>query len=245
MNKKGQVTIFIVVGILIVAIVAVIFIFRNKPISDETSFEADYIENLFLYCMEEVSLDGLNYIGLRGGYYIIPEEIKAEYIADETSYYYLDSKKILPEIERIETELEKYILENFDFCIDFQGIEEKGFEVSKEKFNVSVNILNEEIITEIYYPVTLKKGEDSLTFEEFDLNIPLKFYDIYSASGEVVDSYSEKPGYICLDCLNEISNLYDLEIIANPVLKDKNDIWILISNTEEELEWRFVVQGGI
>src|SRR3989344_8819969 len=78
-GSKGQVTIFIIVGILLVlAITLVIFVRREiitfKP-EEIIPTEKGKVENFITSCIDQVGNDALNRVGLQGGYIELPLEV--------------------------------------------------------------------------------------------------------------------------------------------------------------------------
>jgi hypothetical protein len=245
-NNKGQVTIFVIIAVLIVAIVTIFFVFRGKIIPEKNSPEVSPIYTKTLACLESTTEEGINYISLRGGYYNIPEELSLYYLAEEVPYYYVNSKTSVPPIIRIKTELKNYIQDNLKLCLDFKSLEEQGFEVTEGDLLISVDIKEDEINVKADYPLTVKKGEDISRLREFKTDISSNLQKVYYASEEIVNYYYQKPGFVCMTCLQDISEKYDVQIKATP-LSDvpstgKNVIWFSILDSGDELKWRFALE---
>ena len=240
-NKKGQVTIFIIIAVLVVAIVAIFFIFRGKAGNESSSSEASPIYTKTISCLETTTQEGAKYIALKGGNYEIPEELSLVYFTDEVPYYYINSQKTMPSLRRVERELEKYITANLDSCVGFEGFEEQGFEIKKGDLTVNVGIKGKNIHVYANYPLSIKKGEDTSLLGEFHLDIASNIEEVYYACEDILNSYSLKPGFVCLTCLEDTSDKYDIIARATP-LQGRNAIWFSVSDNEEELEWRFVVE---
>jgi hypothetical protein len=73
---------------------------------------------------------------------------------------------------------------------------------------------------------------------------------LHAASVDLVDSYLEKPGAICLTCFDKISNKNEVYINTLPIkdvsIFENNIIWFYITNkddiSENKLTWVFVVE---
>jgi hypothetical protein len=242
-NSKGQITIFIIIAILVVAVIVLFFIFRDKLTVKGNSSEVivSPIYTKALYCLDSTTQEGIKYIALQGGYNKIPVENSLIYFADEVPDYYISGKKSMPSMERVERELGNYIQENLDSCINLSNFEEQGFYITKGNLTVSTVVSENKISINAIYPLSIKKGEETSVLREFDTSINSNFKELYSASEEVLNLYYEKPGLLCLTCLDTVSKKYDLEVKATP-LADKNVIWFSVSDSQTELNWRFVVQ---
>jgi len=242
-NSKGQVTIFIIIAILVIAVIVLFFIFRGKLTvkGDSSEVIISPIYTKALSCLDSTTQEGIKYIALQGGYNKIPVENSLIYFTDQVPYYYISGKKSMPSMERVERELGNYIQENLDSCLNFSSFEEQGFNITKGNLTVSTVISENKVSINAIYPLSIKKGEETSVLREFDTEVTSNIQKLYSASEEVLNLYSVKPGFLCLTCLNTVSKKYDLETKATP-LSDNNIIWFLLSDSQSELNWRFVVQ---
>ncbi len=240
-NHKGQVTIFIIIAVLVIGMGITFFVFKDNLNLGKTSLEIEPIYTSILSCLESTSEEGINYVSLHGGYYKIPEEISISYITEEVPYYYLNSKKYIPSIQRVERELENYVYENLKLCLNFSSFEEQGFEIKEGDLLVSSDIKADKINIKANYPLAITKGEDTFRLREFKIEIILSVEKLRDASEEIVDLYYEKPGFVCLTCLEDVSSKYGVEAKAT-LLSDENVIWFSILDPGSELKWRFVVE---
>ena len=97
--------------------------------------------------------------------------------------------------------------------------------------------------------ITVIKGEDKSRFNtETNLDYDLKKF--HEASVEIIKSYIENPGTICLTCLEEISEKNNVNILAvpheDPSIYEDDIIWFLINDkedtSEKKLNWIFIVE---
>ena len=240
-NNRGQVTIFIIVAVVILILVGLFFIFRGTLNSKEDPVETSPVYLHAVSCLESTTEQGIEYIGLRGGYYKVPEGVHFSYLADESAYYYIVSAKRIPAIERIQNELGNYIKDNLKPCIDFNSLEEEGYNVTAGELTVSVIIKEGEVDVEADYPITLKKADYTYMFRKLEVEVDSNLERVYHASGEILDSYSEKPGFICMTCLEDVSGDYEVDVKSTP-LTEKGVIWFSVLDKESDLNWRFVVE---
>ena len=73
MHKRGQVTLFIILGIVIIVAVVIFFYVKsnnlNVPFFSTNIFSG--LDHNIETCVEEVAVDGLYLTGMQGGYYKI------------------------------------------------------------------------------------------------------------------------------------------------------------------------------
>ena len=245
-NRRGQVTIFIIIAIVLITAVSLYFIFRDKITVGNSTSETDPIYNYMISCLEKTSNEGISYLAAHGGYYNLPGILSLNYLGRDINYYYLNSKIYTPSIERVESELENYLFDKLNVCLDFEEFENQGFEINKGDLVISANIKENEIDIDLNYPITIRKGETTERLKEFEVKIESNIEKLLFVSEEIVNSYSETPGFICLTCLEEISENNDVEIKATPLseisLVEDNIVWFSVSNSEYELKWEFIVE---
>ena len=241
-NNHGQVTIFIIAAVLVIAFIVLFFIFREKtPIKENSSVVISPIYTKTLSCLDSTAQEGTKYISLQGGYYKIPQGVSFKYFTDEVPYYYMNSNKNMPSMERVQIELGNYIADNLKPCINFSSLEEQGFSISEGNISVNTIVSGDEITVQANYPLTVKKGEDTSVLGDFKITIPSNIERLYFSSRDILNSYSDRPDFVCLTCLDETSGKYNVEAKATPI-ENKNVIWFSISDYKDELNWRFVVQ---
>src|SRR3989339_171763 len=112
MKKRGQLTIFIIIGIVFLAIITLFFIL-NKDLIPLTN-DAD-INNVFLFqenCMNQIDVQTIFKISMQGGYYDIPKQS----ILYGIPYYAINGKNIMPTKEKIEEEISKAVNNQLVSC---------------------------------------------------------------------------------------------------------------------------------
>jgi len=243
MYKRGQVTIFIIIAIILIAAVSLYFIFKDRISVEHIPTEIEPLYTQIISCLEETNKEGVEYLGMHGGYYEVPKSISISYFADNVPYYYLNSKTYIPSVERVEGELENYIHNYLSNCLDFESFREQGYGVKEGDLLVSVSIKENYIKTKLDYPLTITKEDSAKRLREFEIESNSNINDLLEVSEEIVNSYLENPGFVCLTCLEEISNNNDVQIISAPFSSDNEEsIFFLISDIETELNWKFAVE---
>ena len=234
MNKRGQVTVYVIVGIVIVVSIFLIFYFLGDRIQKQTEtevvFDESSLEPLQDYvgdCITQITDEALDKIGKQGGdispelyiSYNWPEE---DYSSNVAYICYTDNFNACINYrpflaKHVEEELESYIINGLRSCIDLERMRQGGFVVSADLngMNVDVNIGDYNVITNLDFPITITKGDTSITENRFTktFDIPLgKLLDVsrdiidteiingvFNADGylgysEVVEIYHHKPG---------------------------------------------------
>ncbi|MBI2057211.1 hypothetical protein HYT91_03080 [Candidatus Pacearchaeota archaeon] len=208
-NKGGQITIFIIISILIVSVVALFFTLRGnlnlpgKPVSPETA----EIQNFVQECLDETSEFAVFDIAEKGGYED-PSKVSST-IVFNTPYYLKNNKNLMPSKEDIENEISKHILKQMDFCINnFASFPE--YEITDGKMIVEEKIQSEKVLVEMNYPLTIIKGDSKSKLEDFNSEVPVRFGIVYDAILEFITQSINSKG-VCINCLLEISSKNNLK----------------------------------
>ncbi|MCX6711670.1 MAG: hypothetical protein NT139_01360, partial [Candidatus Woesearchaeota archaeon] len=177
-NKKAQVTFFIILGIIIIGLIGLIIYIRTgsfklgsnieieKGVS--TSLQLNVIKEYVDNCLEETSKDGLFIIGKQGGYYNTPKSISTILIGENVTYYYFNKKIYIPEISVIQKELGNYISNNLIKCLDFKEFKDKGYNINGKNILVETKINDKNIDITMNYPITIEKDGISANLNDFN-----------------------------------------------------------------------------
>jgi len=189
MGKKGQVTLFIIIALMIVIIAIIVYINRGK-IEEFTKKETPI--NGIKNCINEPIKKGVENIALQGGSlepknYFLYEGNKVEYICYSEEFYKMCvmQKPLLK--ENFENELKLYMAPRINNCLKFskENLLRKGYEVSYNEPEIDVNINRENI--EIITKVNLKIKEDEKTesFDEIRTKVDSNIYNLIMIAGSI------------------------------------------------------------
>jgi hypothetical protein len=201
MVKKGQVTVFIIAGILIIVAIALIFVFKDAVISglsgerdvqSQLNIQMQGITNVVSDCVDEKSVELVERLSLSGAV-LNPLQVK-HYYSKEISIL---CKKIgdtcynvIPSSESIEKDIEGYMVEHLASCIDIFGFESGDLEVNAGEFSLDATINSNSILYEIEYPVTLILGTSERVKETFVKGYKTSFGEILNVVKDVVEGES-------------------------------------------------------
>jgi hypothetical protein len=210
-GERGQVTIFIILGLIIIisaGAVAYVTIKRNVEdsgvdISKEVEPVVSYVED----CIEGITLDGLNILGAQGGWIYLPEQkVEANPLNSHpnaldifgdgkthVAYWFYESgngiqKEQIPTIAVMETELERYVTENAGNCIAnfsfFNGYEIEGFAEARTEAEIKDN----RIIVTVESPTRITRGSTSQKVEKFRVSLESGMGEAYKKAKEIYDA---------------------------------------------------------
>jgi hypothetical protein len=195
MKKKSQITLFILLGGVILIIIFFLFVMREYEAKTELGdFEDIKDINFFVgECLNALSVRGLEFMGLHGGFVEFPGHLNTITTSNtELPLHYDEGANNLPRVEDMESELSEYIEHEILLCIDgFNVFKERGYEFTEQEVNADVRIEGRSVYTEIDYPVEVKKGEEITTISAFNKNIPLKLERMHEFAEVVVNKALE------------------------------------------------------
>ena len=142
-SNKGQVTVYVILGILLVILLGVFFVTTNKQTTDDLELEA---QNLDLVANVKSTVQSYAQNCLKD----LTTQALLEYGLDYTN-----------DLTR------SYIYSHIDACLDFEMYENQGFIVQKSYPYVNVNIESEKIFVDLEYEFTLERDNTKYDFEKF------------------------------------------------------------------------------
>lgn len=200
-GKKGQVTIFIIIAILIIAFGALVYLYYPKIFpgsSNESKNPATFIQE----CLEEEIEDNLKTISSQGGNYIINGSSGYFYKKnneDDGRYVrylcYTDENYNVPCInqepflrEHVELEVLNSINESIKTCFDnmVKDYDTKGYNTDLKRGKTDVQIIPGEVYTDFNSTLTLTKGDESETYRNFEIKIKSNLYEILEVSKNIL-----------------------------------------------------------
>ncbi len=206
---RGQLTIFIIISVLIIASVGLFFIFRGnlqipgKPVSPETT----QIQNFVQECLEEVSESAVFDIAERGGYED-PSKISST-IVFNTPYYIKNNKNIMLSKEKIQEEISKDIVKEMKICINNFAIFPE-YDITKGEIIPEIIIESERVLIDVNYPLTIIKDKSRSKIKDFNSEIPVRLWIVYDAVAGFINESINYRG-VCINCLLDISSKNNLQ----------------------------------
>jgi len=233
-NSKAQITLFIILGIVILMSVSLIIYFsliKSEETNPVIKNQIDIlpIKNYVEFCIKSVGEDAIIWIGEHGGYYELPQ-YSDEYYPTDTAYYFYVDKNIMPSKSRVEEELSKYVDEKLPLCVkDFVDFKKQGFEIEQGEINTTTLIRSSNVLFQVNFPITVKKQTSETKFTSFSNSVEnIRLDTIYYASKSIIDEQMKDFNSICLSCLFNLTVEKDLYINTE---KAGNDI-ILFTITD-------------
>ncbi|MEK6969751.1 MAG: hypothetical protein AABW48_04960 [Nanoarchaeota archaeon] len=242
MLKRGQVTIFMVVGILIIFLTAGIFLVKTFLVGEELK-EVDPVPllsdsvNMYIEsCIEKTGKNALVFVAQQGGYYELPA--LAEF---GLPYYLYGNKSHIISKKELEIQISSYMNNELFFCIqDFVPFKKAGLDIEQKEIITSTKVFEEKVIFDINFPITIKQNSLAKSLAHFSQTIPSKLGRIHNMSLEFVYLDEKNPESICISCLTYLGLERDLRTEINP-LREGIFLFIVIDeNKGSPFEYLFL-----
>lgn len=209
MAKRGQVSIFILLGILLLLIVGFFVFFTEQftliPVVEDEATQN--IRTLFSQCLETQLPRAISSLALHGGYYIPPPYPVEEYLIGNTTlvpYYFINGTTTLPSQEDIQKQLalafEKYIPE----CNNFTSYP-YPVSVSLASLDVETMLKPTSVEATVILPLTIHYEDKTTTIDTFSIEVDSSLSKLYTNALNITEEQTQNPRELCFSCLSSIA----------------------------------------
>jgi len=242
-GKKGQVAVFVIVGILIFVAIAILFFIKtgDKKTQD---LEIDSIKSYIDSCVESVSREGVYLIAMQGGYFEVPNP-KEEYSYIEIPIYWDTKKDYFPDKEVVEEEIMKYIQLALPICLDeFKDFEDSGFSFEIGNLDGSATFKKDVMKIKLNYPISVKKGDATVILEDFSTDVYSDLNKGYEISRLIIEEHKKKGNNFLLGYITNLA--YENGIKFETMNFNDNEVLITLILDEEEIHfiYSFIIKYG-
>ncbi|MFA4960037.1 MAG: hypothetical protein WC548_00020 [Candidatus Pacearchaeota archaeon] len=237
-DKRGQVTIFIILAIVIVGSIIVYFLLGDEF---ENDIPSDFIPvyDYYVSCIEDIAKGGIALMGEQGGYIEKPDFIKGssympfssqlDFLGQGIPYWmYISGNNILreqvPVKQDMEEQLNEYVSERIGFC-DFSDFEMRGYDVYLSDSDVKTKINDMNVVLEINSPLSIYFGNQSVVVENHEISLESKLGKYYKLALEIYN-HEKKNVFLesyALDVMRLYAPVSGVEISCVPkIFVDEN-----------------------
>ncbi len=239
--KRGQVTIFIIVAIILVVAIVGFFVLRGSVSVGGIPASIEPVYTSFLFCLEEEGLVGIDVLESQAGYIELPNfepgsaympfSNQLDFLGNPVPYWYYVSgnniqKEQIPSKNFMEEQLENFIEEQIVNCV-FDSYYEQGFEIEQEIPKADVSIKKNKVEVELEMDFAVRFGEENVIIKNHNVEIDSKLGNLYSSAREIYDLeqedlFLEKYG---LDTLRLYAPVDGVEITCSPQIWSGDEVF--------------------
>jgi hypothetical protein len=204
-NRKSQITLFIIIGIIIlfsVGIYSYMRVSEVKEVKVEQQAAPPVVEFIDA-CIDKVATEGIRYMGDQGGYITIPIDIRnnpTRYVslvpgtggefAPKIPYWYFDGKSMIPSIKYMENQVEEYVDANLEYCLrNYSGMRDEYTILEKSNYSADVTFAEKDAIIDLYYSVEIQpKGKaEVIQREKFTVKVDVQIQRMWNLSKTILE----------------------------------------------------------
>lgn len=243
-HKKGSITTWIIIGVLIVLSFLVIVYYQsnNNHIDNIEKIDSKPIKLYVETCLSKTIKEGIDFNSLQGGYYEVNGP-KEEYGIIQIPVYFENNITNVPKKEILETELMKYIKENLDKCLNNLDIFKKegvSTEISKD-ITGYVKLKGNIAWAEIIMPITITKSKTQKSISQYSAIINTRYLDANLYAKNITDKQQEDKEYVPIGYIIDLAknNNFTFEQIY---LSDNSFIFAIVvsENNNNKLVYSFI-----
>src|SRR3989338_7005893 len=220
--KRGQVTIFVILGILIVSVLVLLLTLSvKKNISEAIPPQVEPIKLFVEQCIQLTAEEAIVENSKQGGYLILPKGSTKGLFENLPYYYKIDSEPLLipdlvetkqttelqttiPSDEILASEIAQYVDVFIYDCLDrFSIFQERGYNVTFSKSATRAIIDDEYLTLKTTFPLIIRYGNQETSFSSFshELSIP-ELIEMIAIAQEITDTQSGNK--LCLSCISNL-----------------------------------------
>ena len=213
MQKRGQVTIFIILGALLLMGVGISIYYNSiyldnakVPVKkmDQHKFSVKVQTN---YCLQTALEQALYFVGPQGGFFYPTSKWEAVQ-GVKVPYYYYKGEANLPTKDELEEELGRAVKDKIVSCLDnmVSVFSIQGVNLTYSLQKVNPRISKSKVILETVIPIRISQADESLVdlgklsdsttlteLSNFDLNLNFQYGAMYDWSKQIVQIQAKNP----------------------------------------------------
>lgn len=231
-KKRGQVTVFIIIALVIVAGIVVYFVVRDNTSSAKIPKELAPVFEKYLSCLEDETNAAASMAGTQGGHIYVDDYVPGSEFAPFSSelnflgypvpyWYYIAGNGIIkenvPTKTTIQNEIKRYIEENVNNC-DFEDYYSKGYALDIGGPDATVVMNDGDISVTLNNPITVSSENASATKKEYKVVVQTKLGKYYALAREIYDK-EKKEAFLenyTIDVLRLYAPVDGVELSCSP-----------------------------
>ncbi|MFC1768788.1 hypothetical protein ACFLZX_03405 [Nanoarchaeota archaeon] len=205
MKKRGQITFFIIVGILMLFSVVLFLHFKSRIVEviEPEPVAITPVDTFVTGCVSSLATEAINNIGEQGGYVEIPESIRANHNSYLSlfgfgdfivPYWWYKGNSVIPTLESMELGITSYVKDNLKVCLGSFAPLRTQFKIEElGDIEVVTSINEDDVSVNLKYPlkvITLDNGSSQET-ELFNAIIPIRLKQVYLLARDIIDDENE------------------------------------------------------
>ena len=203
--KRGQLTVFVIVAIVLIAAVALFFAIRGNIFVSQIPSSLEPVYTTFVSCLEEDTLTGIDTLESQGGYIELPDfspgsdfmpfSSQLDFLGNPIPYWYYVSgnnitREQIPSKNEMEEQIANFVEQRIRNCA-FDSYYDEGFEIFIDAGGARARILNNRVDVSLNADLTIRKGDESVVVGNHDVSVNSELNSLYDSAKKVYDFEQE------------------------------------------------------
>ncbi len=245
MQKRAQVTLFIILGIVLLTVIVFFIFLRTEIISPAIpKLRPPRVEEYVDNCIKEAGQQGLSLLGKQGGditpgLYTLYKKDKVTYLCYTENYTSCVNRR--PGLKQhMQRELSNFIKSQLIYCMENAPFEGQGYSVSQGPMNIETTLGDYNTRVDVDFPITIKKGDFIFQKSKFSAVFDAPLGKLSETASAIVDEEISNPGGIVFWDLYITRSRGRIEIEKDTI--ENAEIYIL-KLRDNPYTFKFAVQG--
>jgi len=208
-SRKAQLTVFIIIGIILVFSVGIYAYLRSAGIGPSEIFQpkSPPVVAFIDACIERTGTEAIKAMGDKGGFIVLPPGLARNPtrhvslvpgvggdFAPKVPYWYYDGQTKIPSVEYMEHETELFIEERLGDCLnDYEGLTEEYVITELSNYSADVTFADKDSIVRLDYEIEFSpRGSNEVTKrDEFIVDLDVKVRRMWELAKEILEDENE------------------------------------------------------
>ncbi len=211
-KRKGQITIFIIVAILLVAVIASFFLIQNNIFSSGGAKEniPDYVDG----CLQDSLMEAIYFNALQGGYFVAIPDLYSlspkHAVAYENLYipvYWNLGNPEVPSLEDLQDQINLAVGFRMEDCLkNFTNFKKQGYEIKTDGIqNIEVITTEKETKVILDFPIFVTKADETNEYKEFSKSTDFNLVEKYEIVKKAIELQKLTPNDIPIVQFSELA----------------------------------------
>ncbi|MBW2989666.1 hypothetical protein KY358_05105 [Candidatus Woesearchaeota archaeon] len=199
-KKRGQVTVFIMIGLIILITYLALSHYKKEAIEEIEVIDPEMVpvQQYVQECTRNLASEAVELIGWNGGYIYFPPHVqvnpnsclKLTPIDDlKNPYWWYDGTEAVPTLDFMGSQISQFTEEGMAACIsNFSAFQDKYNVIELESFNVITTIGDEDITIDTIYPIEVqdKFNKTLAKLQKFPITLPIRLKKVHRLAKEIM-----------------------------------------------------------
>ncbi len=215
MRRKSQISLFLLLGILILAAAVTLFAIQDKKTTERDAQDGEgtrarSVEQFVTSCLERSAEDAISFVSSQGGYTLLPNEIAGKGSISAPLYLFR-GQNVSPDLAVIEESIAIAVEESLGACVDGFG-SFSGLEILEGEVFAKSIVKQDKVIVTADYLLILTEGGKTTALSSFRVEVPSNIAALYGVALSLTNLALENLEELCLSCMIRLEQEHNVSI---------------------------------